>query len=254
MGAALYENPTSGAVWAYKEAGLDWLWLDTEHTPNGEMPIRNVAEVAVRLGIPLLVRVTDVRTCPLSRALDFGATGIIVPRVENAKDALFAVRSCHFPPHGCRGIGLPQRFCPDPARPATEQLDAIRSRTVVVVQVETVAALEKVDEIASVPGLDGILFGPADMSISMGLSGQTDHPFVLEAMRKVVCACEAAGVIPGYHHDDAKQVCRASQMGFSLLSVGYDSGLLLNGVRASLGLVAEACLRGGHAQRRNKLA
>ena len=240
IGATLYEHPTPGAVWVYRQAGLNWLWLDTEHMPNDDATVRGVAEAALHFEIPLLVRVRDVRAAPLSRMLDFGASGIIVPRVESAEEALLAVRACHYPPHGCRGIGLLPRFCPDPQRPATDQMEAIRSRTVVIVQVETVGALERVDEIVSVPGLDGILFGPADMSISMGLSGQTDHPRVLEAMRKVVNACARAGIAAGYHHDEAAQVCRAAEMGFSLLSVGYDSGHLINGVRASFDLVRAA--------------
>jgi 2-keto-3-deoxy-L-rhamnonate aldolase RhmA len=229
LGSAIYETPVTGAVWALGRAGFDWLWLDTEHSPNDEATVARVAEASAHCGIPLLVRVRDLRAAPLSRPLDFGARGIIVPRVESAEEALRVVRACHYPPHGVRGIGLQRRYCPNPALPAPRQLPAIRARTVVIVQVETAPALACVEEIAAVPGLDGILVGPADLSISLGHAGRTDHLAVLKAMRRVAAACAANGVSAGYHHDDAAEVCRAARFGFDLLSVGFDTGHLFRG-------------------------
>ena len=152
-------------------AGLDYVIIDTEHADGVDIPgVLSLIRTADASGIPAIVRVTDVDE--IGRALDFGAAGVCVTHVSSAKDAEHAVRAAKYPPQGTRGA-CPHvratRFGGSSDWPS--YWPTANSETLVMVLVEDVEGCENVDEIASVPGVDVIFIGPADLSQSLGVGG-----------------------------------------------------------------------------------
>lgn len=183
----LLQMPLPEVAESFVQAGYDWLFIDLEHSP---MDARNALDIltAVDARIPCVVRVPWNDEANIKKALDIGATGIIVPLVNNAADARLAVGRCKYPPAGFRSVGITraQRFDLD--------FDAYMKRAndeiAVIVQIEHIEAVKNIEGILDVPGIDGVFVGPFDMSGSMDLPGQINHPRVQEAIGQVIEACE----------------------------------------------------------------
>lgn len=184
---ALLQMPLPEVAEIYVTAGYDWLFVDLEHSP---MDARNALDVltAVDNRIPCVVRVPWNDEASLKKVLDIGATGVIVPLINSADDARLAVGRCKYPPVGLRSVGITrgQRFDLDFDRYMKEANDDIA----VIVQIEHIEAVRNIEGILDTPGIDGVFVGPFDMSGSMDLPGQINHPRVQEAIRSVIRACE----------------------------------------------------------------
>ncbi|HWQ38838.1 MAG TPA: aldolase/citrate lyase family protein [Burkholderiales bacterium] len=188
---ALLQMPLPEVAEIFVTAGYDWLFVDLEHSP---MDARNALDVltAVDDRIACVVRVPWNDEAHIKKALDIGATGVIVPLVNNAADARLAVGRCKYPPMGVRSVGITrsQRFDLD--------FDGYMKRAnddiAVIVQIEHVEAIRNIEEILDTPGIDGVFVGPFDLSGSMGLPGQIDHPRVQEAIGSVIEACEKRAI------------------------------------------------------------
>lgn len=184
---SLLQMPLPEIAETFVQAGYDWLFIDLEHSP---MDARNALDIlsAADSKIPCVVRVPWNDEASIKKALDIGATGIIVPLVNNAEDARLAVGRCKYPPQGFRSVGITraQRFDLD--------FDAYMKRAnediAVIVQIEHIEAVRNIDAILDVPGIDGVFVGPFDMSGSMNLPGQINHAQVQQAIRTVIKACE----------------------------------------------------------------
>ena len=184
---ALLQMPLPEVAEIYVTAGYDWLFVDLEHSP---MDARNALDVltAVDNRIPCVVRVPWNDEASIKKVLDIGATGVIVPLVNTAEDARLAVGRCKYPPAGLRSVGITrgQRFDLDFDRYMREANDDIA----VIVQIEHIEAVKNIESILDTPGIDGVFVGPFDMSGSMNLPGQINHPRVQEAIKNVIRACE----------------------------------------------------------------
>jgi 2-dehydro-3-deoxyglucarate aldolase/4-hydroxy-2-oxoheptanedioate aldolase len=184
---ALLQMPLPEVAEVFVAAGYDWLFVDLEHSP---MDARNALDVltAVDSRIPCVVRVPWNDEAQIKKALDIGATGVIVPLVNSADDARLAVGRCKYPPAGLRSVGITrgQRFDLD----FDGYMKRANDEIAVIVQVEHVEAVNNIESILDTPGIDGVFVGPFDMSGSMGLPGQINHPSVQEAIRSVIKACE----------------------------------------------------------------
>jgi len=184
---ALLQMPLPEVAEIYVTAGYDWLFVDLEHAP---MDARHALDVltAADSRIPCVVRVPWNDEASIKKALDIGATGVIVPLVNTAEDARLAVGRCKYPPVGFRSVGITrgQRFDLDFDRYMKEANDDIA----VIVQIEHVEAVRNIDSILDTPGIDGVFVGPFDLSGSMDLPGQINHPQVQDAIRSVIRACE----------------------------------------------------------------
>lgn len=184
---ALLQMPLPEVAEIYVQAGYDWLFIDLEHAP---MDARQALDLltAVDSQVPCVVRVPWNDEANLKKVLDCGATGVIVPLVNNAEDAKLAVSRCKYPPQGFRSVGITraQRFDLD----FDDYMKRANDEIAVIVQIEHVEAVKNIDAILDVPGIDGVFVGPFDMSGSMDLPGQINHPRVQEAIRKVIAACE----------------------------------------------------------------
>jgi 4-hydroxy-2-oxoheptanedioate aldolase len=175
------------------------------------------------------------------KALDAGAWGVIVPLVNNAEDAARAVSACRYPPQGMRSYG--------PVRAAgvigSRDPEKLGGEVLCLVMVETREGLERVDEIAATPGLDGIYIGPSDLALSLGLPPTLDvrEDKHAEAIEQIRGACHRNGIAAGIHSPDGKWARRHSEAGFEMVTVATDAALLKG---AALRELAEA--RGERSQ------
>lgn len=172
-------------------AGFDWLVLDTEHAPNELPNVFNQLQSMVGYATQPVVRVPWNDAVTLKRFLDIGTQSFLIPMVQDAEEARAAVAATRYPPDGIRGYAVASR--------ATrfgrigDYFTRYADEMCVLVQVETMEALEKVEEIAAVPGVDGVFIGPGDLSASMGLLHQPTHPKVVEAIEDGLRRIKAAG-------------------------------------------------------------
>ncbi len=184
---ALLQIPLPEVAEIYATAGYDWLFLDLEHSPMEARQALDIL-VAVDTRVPCVVRVPWNDEAHIKKALDIGATGIIVPLVNNAEDARLAVGRCKYPPQGVRSVGITraQRFDLD----FDDYMRRANDEVAVIVQIEHVEAARNIDAILDVPGIDGVFVGPFDLSGSMDKPGKINDPEVQQAIRDIIRACE----------------------------------------------------------------
>lgn len=209
-------------------AGFDFLWFDTEHAMLGTETLSNLVQMALACDICPLVRVTDLSYPLVARALDGGAQGVVIPRVETRDQAEAAVSFTKYPPAGRRGAGGDARngYERRDAKTAVAESDA---ETMVVVQIETLTGVENLDRIAAVPGIDVICLGPLDLSISLGLPGQFDHPTFIATVQKIVDTCRPHDVACGYVEKEATAFRRWYEMGLRFLVCNSDGNMIVQG-------------------------
>ena len=178
-------------------AGFQWAFLDTEHGGFDLETIQDISRVALLAGLSPIVRVADLQYALIARAFDCGAQGVIFPRVESPELLEKAVSWTKFPPVGIRGYGLATVQVDYEAAAFPQVIDHMNANTMVVLQIETRRAVEAREELLAVPGIDAVMIGPADLSISLGVPGEFQHPKVVEAMEAVRDTCNQRGIAPG---------------------------------------------------------
>ena len=212
--------PCPSLVEALGIAGMDWLWLDMEHGPMGLETLQTLLAVASGKGVANLVRVPWNDPVHIKRVLDVGADGVIVPLVTSAGQAAAAVEAFLYPPQGIRGVGLSR------AQGYGASLDAYlgsaNDEVAVVVQIEHRDAVEQIEAIAATEGLAAALIGPYDLSGSMGLLGQVDHPRVQEAVDHVIRSCRKAALPLGMFVPSPAQAAARAAEGVQLLAIDVD--------------------------------
>lgn len=214
--------------------GFDWIAADCEHTDIGIEGFAAVARSMYGRGPVPLVRVRENDTLAIRQVLDIGAQGVIVPLVNTAEDAQKAVDAVKFPPDGIRGFAFFRAN--DWGMNFDEYAGRANQETVVIVMIETKEAVDNIDAILAVEGIDGVLIGPYDMSGSYGVIGQTSHPFLLQARRRVVEACQEAGKSAGLHDvlPTEASIKAAIEEGFTFLALGMDNVFIAQGARHAL--------------------
>jgi 2-dehydro-3-deoxyglucarate aldolase/4-hydroxy-2-oxoheptanedioate aldolase len=210
-----------------KAGGFDYVYLDGEHGGFGIETIQNICRVATLCGLTVFTRVADMEYELIARALDCGSDGIIFPRVESPELLERAVSWCKFPPVGIRGFGL--TVMQSNYEPVTipEMIAHRNENGMVVLQIETVKALEARDELLSVAGIDVVMVGPVDLSISLGVPGEFEHPKFIEAIDQIRDTCVAKGIVPGIQCRGValSKFCR--DRGFRFLGTSNEWNLLL---------------------------
>jgi 2-dehydro-3-deoxyglucarate aldolase len=211
--------------------GFDWLFIDGEHGPLGTTELVGILQ-AVGDKSACIVRVPEAAEVPIKKVLDLGAHGIIVPQVNTAQQAADVVRWSRYAPEGARGVGLARahgygvRF--------REYVSSANADVAVIVQAEHARAVENIDEIVRVPGVDAVLLGPYDLSASLGKMGQIDDPVVVAAIERVTEACRAVEMPLGYFGVTAAAVQPYVARGYTLIVAGVDTLYLASGAKALL--------------------
>lgn len=225
---------TEEVAYVLAAAGFDFLVVDTEHGSAGTETVQRISRAARGAGIAPLVRVTDISYACIARALDAGALGLMVPHVETAADAREVVRCAKYPPLGERGFGLRGAITEYTGVPVADAIAWSNAETMLMAQVESRRCLDGLEEIAAVPGLDVLLVGPTDLSISLGVPGQFLHPSMQEAYRHVVSVAGRHGIAAGIHPSDIAVVQRGRDLGMRCLMVSSEVRLLLSAARQAV--------------------
>lgn len=206
-------------------AGFDWLLIDGEHAPFDLQRILTHLQVIAAYDIPVLVRPPHGETALLKQLLDVGAQSLLIPMVDDAEDAARLVRAVRYPPDGNRGLGTSLTRAARWNR-VPEYLQRASDEICLVVQVETRLALENLESIANVPGVDAVFIGPSDLSASLGHLGEQDHPDVTEAIDRGLKTIRAAGKGAGVLALDPRLAARYVASGANFVGVAVDTLLL----------------------------
>ncbi|WJR76591.1 HpcH/HpaI aldolase/citrate lyase family protein [Bradyrhizobium sp. NP1] len=206
------------------DAGFDWVLLDTEHAPNEPPDVLAQLQAFAVGTAQVVVRPAWNDAVLIKRLLDIGAQTLLIPFVQNAEEARRAVAACRYPPAGIRGIttgGRAARF-----GRATSYLKEADQQVCVLVQAETLGAIDRIPEIAAVDGVDGIFVGPSDLSASMGHIGNPLHPDVQRAIEVAARRIHDAGKVSGILTPVEADARRYIEWGYRFAAVGTDIGLL----------------------------
>jgi 2-keto-3-deoxy-L-rhamnonate aldolase RhmA len=230
LGQMVLELFTPGIGPMLASCGLDFVIFDMEH---GRCDLALLAETVASCrgsDIVPIARVPDVAYAPLSRPLDIGARGVMVPRVETRQQAEDIVSLLKYAPQGRRGVAL--GIAHDLYRAGDASFFAkANEETAVVLLLETQKAFQNLEEIISVPGVDVAWMGHYDLTVSMGIPAQFDHPRFLAAMDELVAVCRRHGVAPGFLPPTPESAAHWIGKGFRAISLGSDIGVFLDGVR-----------------------
>ncbi len=216
----------------YAVSGWDYLIMDTEHSFFDYGALADIFTVARTEVIVPIMRVT-VATYPyLARALDVGAMGVICPHVETPEEVRHILDSCLYAPLGQRGLSMSSIHLAH--RPATqkEYVEWANANTLVVIQPETQKAVDNIEKLVSLPGVDAVMIGPHDLSLSLGLVGQLNHPRMVEAYERIIAACQKHGVAPGIHLTEFDQAKEWLGKGMRFFTFQNDIRMLINAGKA----------------------
>jgi len=212
------------------DAGFDFIVIDQEHAPLTFEFAYQATVVAQGAGMSVLVRVPDRSGGHLQRLLDIGVDGILVPRVTSVGEATAAVQQMLFSPAGERGIGITSRAGRWGGLARAEYLRFGDEEVMRAVQLEERAAIEAVDDILAVPGLNGVFLGMGDLQLSSGLP--ESDPSIQKLVDKLLAAAQARGVPAGTAVQTAAQVRAAADRGYRYAMVSNDTSLLRNAAAA----------------------
>jgi 4-hydroxy-2-oxoheptanedioate aldolase len=207
-----------------RDAGFDWLLLDTEHSPNEIPDILWQLQACEGGTATPIVRPAWNDTVIIKRCLDIGAQTLLVPYVQSAEEAKRAVEAVRYPPGGVRGVAVASRA--SHYGRVAGYLNKANTEVCLLVQVETRAAMARLEAIATVEGVDGVFIGPSDLAASLGHIGNPAHPEVQKAIEECVLRLKAVGKPAGILTPNEEEVRRYIGWGYTFVAVGSDIGLL----------------------------
>jgi 2-keto-3-deoxy-L-rhamnonate aldolase RhmA len=216
-------------------AGLDFFFIDTEHSPADYFRIQGLCRAARATNIIPMVRVTQNEPHLLSRAADVGAMGIIVPRVHSVEQARSAVEALKFPPLGKRGFGLRSIITDLRAMSAADEVASCNRQLMVILMIESRAGLDCVEEIAKVEGIDVLFIGPYDLTLSLGIVEQFENPIFWRAVERVIQATDQASISTGIQSRDMHMLTESKNRGARFLMYGSDTSVLFEGYKRAVG-------------------
>jgi 4-hydroxy-2-oxoheptanedioate aldolase len=206
------------------DSGFDWILLDTEHSPNEIPSLLTQLQAIGRGGSTPIVRPAWNDMVLAKRCLDIGTQTLLFPYVQNAEEAKRAVASTRYPPEGVRGVAVAARASRYGRIPG--YLTKANSEMCVLVQVETRIALDNLEAIAKVDGVDGVFIGPSDLAASLGHLGNPQHADAQAAMKDAVTRLKALGKPAGILTGNEEEIRRYIDWGYQFVAVGADVGLL----------------------------
>ncbi|HUX14291.1 MAG TPA: aldolase/citrate lyase family protein [Spirochaetia bacterium] len=211
-------------------SGFDWLFVDIEHGPMDMLDAQRILQAAA-YRVPCIVRVPALEEVWIKKALDIGSAGVIVPQVRTVEEAQTSVRLCKYPPTGTRSVGISRAH--GYGQNFMEYIAKADQETAVIIQIEHIDAVNNVENILKVPGIDCLFVGPYDLSSSMGKTGLVDDSEVQDAITHVQQCAEDAKVPLGVFGATAEVVTRYIRSGYTLIAASMDT-LLVGGAAKSL--------------------
>lgn len=211
-------------------SGCDYVYLDMEHSPNDLMSVVQQAQAIAGTPAHVLVRLPKLDSVVIQQLLDFGIENIVVPMVESVEEAQLAVAATRYPPNGVRSVAKihrGNRYAGD-----ADYVDNIDDRICLIVMIETQRALDRIEAIAAVDGVHGVLIGPADLAADLGHARVANHADVIDAITRAIPKIKAAGAFAGMSAGEGTAGRKWLEAGCQFVSVAGDIHMLANQARA----------------------
>ena len=220
------------AVQIAAAAGMDFIIFDLEHRPQDSQTLHHLCQVARLAGMAALVTPKDIEHHAITHALDLGANGVILPHVETIDEVKLGLSAVRYPPHGTRGaagVAGHNMYVP---HPIAEQIAAMNEQTLLLLKVESESAIDHLEELVAPEGVHGVMVGPLDLSVSMGLPGQASSPRVGKLIARVQAVCRQRGITYGANASTPDEVRAALDSGAEWVIASYDGAALRNDWKA----------------------
>jgi 2-dehydro-3-deoxyglucarate aldolase/4-hydroxy-2-oxoheptanedioate aldolase len=218
-------------------AGYDFMVIDIEHSTASTHDLHALLQAVAESGTSPVVRMASQDKTQIKFALDMGALSLYFPMVNTVDDAVALARACRYPPFGDRGFARMHRASRYNTQP--DYFERINQEVCVIAQLETPLAMANAMQIANVPGIDGLLVGPGDLSVALGHGGDVTHPQVKEMMEEVGGYCRRSGVPLGTVLPTPELVAWAYSIGFNFVSHASDLGLLMGASKTGIARIRE---------------
>ena len=226
LGTFLVELVGPAVVNALADAGFDFVMVDTEHGNQDAHEIETMVEVGFQAGICVLMRPPSGQRDLITKWLDAGAGGVLVPAISTMAEVEQVVRVTKYMPVGKRGVHLFRGHTRHrPVEDAPTFLAEANADLFTLIQIELAAALELADEIAATDGVDGLYIGPGDLAVDLGVAGQWNNPKLHEAFRTIAAACKKHGKILACHADHVKDMPMLREIGVQMFGYFCDIGV-----------------------------
>lgn len=234
-GTMIRQARDPGAPVIFASAGYDFLLIDMEHGNYNMETVADLIRGAKSAGIAPIIRVPHLESFFISRVLDAGAEGIMVPMTSTKEQAEAIVRYSKYTPIGQRGFGTQTSQTDYKPLKATDFMKEANDHTLIIAQIETREAIENVDAILGTEGIDVGLIGPNDLSISLGIPDQLESEMITQAIERVVEAAKKRGKASGIHIGNPELVRKWRDRGMTMLACSTDIGMLYNASKLTLG-------------------
>ncbi len=224
------------------KAGFDWLVVDMEHTAIDTWQAQQLIQIIDLAGCVPLVRVGSNEPLIIKRVMDAGAHGVIVPMVNSRADAQKAVDAIQYPPLGSRGVGLARAQAYGVG--FEEYRRWARDESVLIVQIEDIEGVTNLEDILAVEGVDGFIVGPYDLSGSLGVPGDFDHPSVVDALKEVERCIQKGRKVAGYHvvHSNHDELLSRIAEGYKFIAYGDDMVFLAEKLQEEMDFLKQRVL------------
>ncbi len=226
VGTMISEVRNPNVVNLLAKCGFDFVIVDNEHGTYSAADVSNLVAAARGADIAVIVRIPEIRRETIIKPLDSGATGLLIPQVETADQARQIIHHAKYPPQGQRGLALRRAHSLYGRPDAGEYLRQANEETLIVVQAESQTAIDNLDQIVTVEGIDAVLVGPFDLSVSLGIPAELTHPKEIQAIDQVVQVCLQHNTIAGVHMFDVAQITEWIAKGMRLISYSSDINML----------------------------
>ncbi len=240
-GHFVFEFDTPGIGHILKNAGCDFTIFDTEHSGFGIETSKRVLRYMQAAELPTIVRVPSKDYKDIARTCDAGAEGVMLPMVSSPEEAERIVQSMKYVPRGGRGVIVRCAYDRFTAGPVQEKLAEQNARTTLFAQIETADGVRNAEAIAAIDGVDCLWVGHFDLSCSLGIPAQFDHPDFLAAIEKVLAACREHGKSAGRLVPDVASGIELYKQGFDFIAYSADAWVLGDAVAAGLAAIREGC-------------
>ena len=211
--------------------GFDWMLIDAEHGPNDVRTVLGQLQAVAPYDIAPVIRMPNKEPSLIKRYLDIGADTFLFPMVNSSAEAAALVAATRYPPEGVRGVGSGLGRV-SKWNAISGYLSKANESVTVIVQIETKEALENLEQICQVPGVDAVFFGPADLAASFGLLGQPQHERVTQSIMQGIELASELQIASGVYSNEPEFIKRANAKGASFFGVASDTGLLASSARA----------------------
>jgi 2-keto-3-deoxy-L-rhamnonate aldolase RhmA len=240
MGTMLADIRQPSIMQILLNAGFDFVIIDNEHGAFSTESIADLSRMARILGLTPVVRVPELTYAHVAQSLDGGAQGIMLPRVTHPDQVHGVLEIIKYPPMGKRGLAMSRGQSDFRAGPLAENMMHANANSLLMVQIETADALQHLDAIVQIAGVDCLFIGPTDLSISLGVPGQMEAPELIDAIERVLERCKAQGVATAIQANDLAFARRWTERGMEIISYGSEIGLLAAAAAAGIQAIRAA--------------